>query len=75
MKNDIAKAISISSIWLSTAIIFAFGIFDFNWNGEGAMALMLIISLSILLAASYSTKVILNSRVSSTEKEQVESGI
>ena len=75
MNNDIAKAISISAIWISTSIVFAFGIFDFNWNGEIAILFMLVISLSIIFTASSSTKIILNSSSVNNKEQSSESGI
>ncbi|MDO3388244.1 hypothetical protein QWI17_20525 [Gilvimarinus sp. SDUM040013] len=61
MKNDIAKAISISSVWISIAIIFAFGIFDFNWTGGFSIIIMTTISVCVLLAAWLSTRSIVGS--------------
>ena len=55
MENDVAKAICVSSIWLSTAIIFAFGILDVKWGGVNGPALLMFVSTSVLLAASIST--------------------
>ena len=56
MSDNSAKVLSVTAVWISTACIFVFGIFDFNWRGGEAVVLMLLISLSICASAAYATK-------------------
>jgi hypothetical protein len=42
-------------IWLSLAIILAFGVFRANWNGSAPMLVMLLIVFALCLAATVST--------------------
>jgi hypothetical protein len=51
--NDTAKAIATSSIWLSTAIILAFGLFKMNFHGAGAILVTL--TTITVAAAAFST--------------------
>ena len=61
MNNDIAKAISISSIWFATALIFTLGIFQFSWQGDNAIVAISLVSIAILSASVLSTRTIINS--------------
>ena len=70
MNNDMAKAISISSIWIATAIMFAFGIFQFSWNGDAAIVIMLVVSVAILLASVLSTRAIIDSGTKNKDTNQ-----
>ena len=42
MKDDMAKAISIAAIWISTALIFIFGIFDYQVTTDVGSLIMIL---------------------------------
>lgn len=51
--NDIAKSIATAAIWISTAIILAFGLFKMNFSGGGSILITL--TVIVVLGASVST--------------------
>lgn len=66
MSDNSAKVLAITAVWVCTALIFVFGVFDFNWRGGEAVVLMLLISVAICIAAAYATKKICDSFASNT---------
>ena len=58
MHDNTAKTIATVGIWLSVAIILAFGVFRFNWNGDSALFVLAMCVLAICGAATISTAVI-----------------
>ncbi|NQZ23655.1 MAG: hypothetical protein HRT53_16600 [Colwellia sp.] len=73
MKDELAKAISISSIWLSMSIIFAFGIFDFNWGSY--TWLLALMSTGLIVAVMITTRSILNYGQDSNFNKEVDVNI
>lgn len=51
--NDIAKSIATAAIWISTAIILAFGLFKMNFNGGGWILITL--TVIVIIGAAVST--------------------
>jgi len=62
MQDSTARMIGTVGIWLSLAIILAFGVFRANWSGDGPMFVMLLIVVILCLAATVSTAFIWKSR-------------
>lgn len=58
MQDNVARMIGTVGIWISVAIILAFGVCRMNWHGEGSMVVMLLVVVAICLAATHSTKII-----------------
>lgn len=58
MERDIAKAIAIASIWLSTSIILGFGLFRMNLSGDAGGFFLFFTTILVLSAASYFTLII-----------------
>jgi hypothetical protein len=58
MQETTARTVSRVGIWLSVAIILAFGVFRFNWNGDEAMLVLLLTVISVCAAATLSTAVV-----------------
>ena len=69
MSDNAAKVLSVTAIWVSTALIFTFGVFDFSWKGPEAVFLMLIISLVICGAACFATWTVCKSFAKPVEDE------
>jgi len=68
MSDNSAKVLSITAVWVCTACMFIFGIFDFNWSGLTACLLMIVISLGICFSAGYATKIICKTYENTKEK-------
>ncbi len=56
MSDNSAKVLGINAVWVSTACMLIFVIFDLNWKGALAVGLMLLISLAMCATAAYATK-------------------
>ncbi len=54
--NDISKAIATTGIWISVAIILAFGVFRMNFSGDGSFVLLIVIPSIVLGCATTSTR-------------------
>jgi hypothetical protein len=62
MKNEIAKAICIASIWISMSIIFAFGIFNAGClSGELSQVTIMLASIGVIGITFVSTILVLKS--------------
>ena len=55
MQETTARTIATVGIWLSAAIILAFGVFRFNWNGDEALVVLLFTVIAVCGAATIST--------------------
>jgi hypothetical protein len=60
MKNEMAKAICIASIWISMSIVFTFGIFDAECSsGELPQLTMMLAAIGVIGATLVSTLLVL----------------
>ena len=55
MSSDIAKAIASLGIWISIAIILAFGLFKMNFASDGSSLLLLALTALVVGTAAYAT--------------------
>ena len=55
MQDSTARMIGTVGIWISLAIILAFGVFRMNWSGDGPMLAMFLIVIALCGAATIST--------------------
>ncbi len=58
MPDNTARTIATSAIWVSAAVILAFGVFRFNWNGDNALLALMFTVLMVCGGATISTVVI-----------------
>lgn len=59
MKNDMAKAISIASIWISSSLVFIFGVFDYKATGDVPNLIMILVSIGLIGITFVSTILVL----------------
>jgi hypothetical protein len=55
MQETTARTVATVGIWLSVAIILAFGVFSRNWNGDTALFALVVIVVTVCAAATIST--------------------
>jgi hypothetical protein len=55
MRDTTARALGTIGIWISVAVILAFGVFRINWNGDSALFAMFLTVVVICGGATIST--------------------
>jgi hypothetical protein len=55
MDDNRAKTISTAAIWISTAVLFTFGVFRFTWSGAEAGFLWMIVAMALAGAPAVAT--------------------
>jgi len=55
MTSELAKTISTSAVWVSTAVLTTFGLFRMNFNGELGGVILLLIVVAVFAGATLGT--------------------
>jgi len=73
MNDNQAKTYSTAAVWVSTALIFVFGVFRMNWEGILGGMFWALIALALAVALAAATQAIWN-RSSSENNRKNETG-